>query len=339
MPTPGRIETWAAPIGTDVRVDTACFPGWTITALLRLAAGQADRARGRPRGGAGRGRADALRHLRVEGVETTARFALDLLGAPRRRGRRIHTRWIEDEFLPGLDRRRRRPPDGPDRDRRPVAARRPAEPVGVAHARRARAAGRRRDRQRRLPRRRPHRQLDPSRCMVRYRLENPWKGLDADPRRAAAPRRCGPGRAPTASSAWASRRTRSSSSGSGRWRKHGIGSLWIFDCLHDVDKMLQVAEDRPRRRRGALAAAELLATRPSTPTSTTRRAHGPLRRERRPRRRSSSATRPACSGPSGRAAGSASCASRAGGTELEMHFHNRTAHGLRSTTSSASRKA
>ncbi len=31
MPTPGRIETWAAPIGTDVRVDTACFPGWTIT--------------------------------------------------------------------------------------------------------------------------------------------------------------------------------------------------------------------------------------------------------------------------------------------------------------------
>jgi N-acyl-D-aspartate/D-glutamate deacylase len=24
--------------------------------------------------------------------------------------------------------------------------------------------------------------------------------------------------------------------------KHGIGSLWIFDCLHNVDKMLQVAK-------------------------------------------------------------------------------------------------
>src|SRR6201999_3467522 len=27
-PTPGKLTTWAAPQGTDVRCDTACFPGW-----------------------------------------------------------------------------------------------------------------------------------------------------------------------------------------------------------------------------------------------------------------------------------------------------------------------
>ena len=100
MPTPGRIETWAAPIGTDVRVDTACFPGWTITPyydslLAKVITRGADRERALATG------RDALRRLRVEGVETTARFARDLLAHPDVVAARTHTRWIEDEFLPG----------------------------------------------------------------------------------------------------------------------------------------------------------------------------------------------------------------------------------------------
>jgi acetyl-CoA carboxylase, biotin carboxylase subunit len=99
MPTPGRIETWAAPIGSDVRVDTACFPGWTITPyydslLAKIIARGPDRDRAIATARA------ALKRLRVEGIETTARFARDLLAHPDVAAARTHTRWIEDEFLP-----------------------------------------------------------------------------------------------------------------------------------------------------------------------------------------------------------------------------------------------
>jgi acetyl-CoA carboxylase, biotin carboxylase subunit len=98
-PTPGRIEVWAAPEGTDVRVDTACFPGWTVppyydSLLAKLIASGPDReaALARTR--------QALGHLRVEGVETTAGFALDLLAHPEVVAGEVHTKWVEETFLP-----------------------------------------------------------------------------------------------------------------------------------------------------------------------------------------------------------------------------------------------
>jgi acetyl-CoA carboxylase biotin carboxylase subunit len=99
LPSPGRIETWAAPVGSDVRVDTACFPGWTITPfydslLAKIITCGADREHAIATA------RDALRRLRVEGVETTARFSLDVLGHPDVVAGRAHTRWIEDEFIP-----------------------------------------------------------------------------------------------------------------------------------------------------------------------------------------------------------------------------------------------
>jgi acetyl-CoA carboxylase, biotin carboxylase subunit len=107
MPTPGRIETWAAPIGTYVRVDTACFPGWTITPyydslLAKVITWGDDRGHAMARA------RDALKRLRVEGVETTARFSYDLLVHPDVTAGRIHTRWIEDEFLPEWSTRKSR---------------------------------------------------------------------------------------------------------------------------------------------------------------------------------------------------------------------------------------
>ena len=117
-------------------------------------------------------------------------------------------------------------------------------------------AGGRRDRQRRLPRRRPHRQLD-----LRGARPLPPGGPVArarrGPRGAAQRRRCAPARA------------RNGVVGMGitpdsiieLWiqtlAKHGIESLWIFDCLHDVDQMLNAAADREGGRRGAGAADQL----------------------------------------------------------------------------------
>jgi acetyl-CoA carboxylase, biotin carboxylase subunit len=98
-PTPGRVDVWAPPQGTDVRVDTACFPGWTVppyydSLLAKLICSGPDReaALARTR--------QALRHLRVAGVETTAPFALDLLDHPEVIAGSVHTKWVEETFLP-----------------------------------------------------------------------------------------------------------------------------------------------------------------------------------------------------------------------------------------------
>ncbi|MBS1879356.1 MAG: ATP-grasp domain-containing protein [Actinobacteria bacterium] len=98
-PTPGLVTQWAPPQGSDVRVDTACFPGWTVppyydSLLAKLICSGPDReaALARTR--------QALRHLRVQGVETTAGFAFDLLAHPDVVAGRVHTRWVEETFLP-----------------------------------------------------------------------------------------------------------------------------------------------------------------------------------------------------------------------------------------------
>jgi acetyl-CoA carboxylase biotin carboxylase subunit len=98
-PTPGTLTTWAVPEGTDVRVDTACFPGWSVppyydSLLAKLIGSGPDRTAALAR------TRQALRHLRVEGVETTAGFALDLLEDPAVVANRVHTRWVEETFLP-----------------------------------------------------------------------------------------------------------------------------------------------------------------------------------------------------------------------------------------------
>jgi acetyl-CoA carboxylase biotin carboxylase subunit len=99
MPTPGRLTSWTAPVGTDVRVDTACYPGWTIgpyydSLLAKII------ARGPTRADAIETVRHALQHLRVDGVQTTAGFARDLLAHPDVVAAQTHTRWIEEEFMP-----------------------------------------------------------------------------------------------------------------------------------------------------------------------------------------------------------------------------------------------
>jgi acetyl-CoA carboxylase biotin carboxylase subunit len=98
-PTPGTLTQWVPPEGTDVRVDTACFPGWTIapyydSLLAKVIASGPDRTSALAR------MRQALAHLRVEGVATTAGFASDLLAHPDVVAGNVHTKWVEETFLP-----------------------------------------------------------------------------------------------------------------------------------------------------------------------------------------------------------------------------------------------
>jgi acetyl-CoA carboxylase biotin carboxylase subunit len=97
-PCPGRLDRWAAPVGHDVRVDTACYPGWEIPphydSLLAKVI-----VRGDDRPAALARLRHALDHLRVEGVPTTAPFARALLDHPAMVAGAVHTTWLEDTFL------------------------------------------------------------------------------------------------------------------------------------------------------------------------------------------------------------------------------------------------
>jgi acetyl-CoA carboxylase biotin carboxylase subunit len=98
-PSPGRISRWVAPVGTYVRVDTACFTGASISPyydsiVAKVIAVGSDRPEAIAR------LSHALGHLRVEGINTTAPFAREVLRHPDVVAGRVHTRWIEEEFLP-----------------------------------------------------------------------------------------------------------------------------------------------------------------------------------------------------------------------------------------------
>jgi acetyl-CoA carboxylase biotin carboxylase subunit len=99
QPSPGRLEEWVAPIGTHVRTDTACYPGWTIapyydSLLAKVIAYGDNREQALAR------LTHALQQLRVTGVPTTAGFIRDVLHHPDVIAGDVHTRWLEEEFLP-----------------------------------------------------------------------------------------------------------------------------------------------------------------------------------------------------------------------------------------------
>ncbi len=278
-------------------------------------------------------RRDALRRLRVEGVETTARFARDLLAHPDVVAARTHTRWIEDEFLPGLDRPERRLMariefiDQSLRDGQQSLwgiRMRAGHVLPIADA--IDSAG--------------YRVVDltgssPFEVQVRYNLEDPWKGLDA----VRAAFRNSVLRAGTSSNGVVGMGVTPDSIVELWMRtlgKHGIGSLWIFDCLHNVDKMLQVAE---------IALDAGVAPSPQLNFSLSPVHTDEYYAALMDRFAESDVPHTVILGDEAGVLGPERARSwirlmreRAGGTELEMHFHNRTAW-PRSTTSSASRKA
>ena len=98
-PSPGRVSRWVAPVGSYIRVDTACFAGATIpphydSIVAKVIAVGDDRPQAIAR------LIHALAHLRVDGIATTAPFAREVLRHPDVVAGRVHTRWLEEEFLP-----------------------------------------------------------------------------------------------------------------------------------------------------------------------------------------------------------------------------------------------
>jgi acetyl-CoA carboxylase, biotin carboxylase subunit len=97
-PSPGQVSRWVAPIGSYIRVDTACFAGATIpphydSIVAKVIALGDDRPQAIAR------LTHALGHLRVDGIATTAPFAREVLRHPDVVAGRVHTRWLEEEFV------------------------------------------------------------------------------------------------------------------------------------------------------------------------------------------------------------------------------------------------
>jgi oxaloacetate decarboxylase alpha subunit len=162
----------------------------------------------------------------------------------------------------------------------------------------------------------------PFEVQVRYNLEDPWKGLDA----VRAAFRTAVLRAGTRSNGVVGMGITPDSIVELWVRtlgKHGIGSLWIFDCLHDADKMLQVAE---------IARDAGVAPSPQVNFSLSPVHTDEYYAALMDRFAASDVPHTVILGDEAGVLGPERARSwirlmreRAGGTELEMHFHNRTA--------------
>ena len=105
LPTPGTVETFEAPTGAGVRMDTGVRSGSVVPAeydslLAKLIVWGEDRQQTLVRSRA------ALRELVIRGVPTVVPFHRAVLEAPAFTspdGVEVYTTWIEDEFAPELE--------------------------------------------------------------------------------------------------------------------------------------------------------------------------------------------------------------------------------------------
>ncbi|MCW2695545.1 MAG: Biotin carboxylase [Modestobacter sp.] len=97
-PSPGLLSEWVMPAGEGIRVDTHCFPGYTVppyydSLLAKLIVWGPDRATALVR-------ADrALAKVRVGGVPTTTDFHRTVVANDDFQAGRVTTRWVETTLL------------------------------------------------------------------------------------------------------------------------------------------------------------------------------------------------------------------------------------------------
>jgi len=99
MPSPGLIEKFVVPNGSNVRVDTHCYPGYMISPyydslLAKLI------TTGDTREEALANMKTALADFKIEGVETNIPFLQFLIEQPEFATGDIHIKWIENTVLP-----------------------------------------------------------------------------------------------------------------------------------------------------------------------------------------------------------------------------------------------
>ncbi|MGD9828180.1 MAG: acetyl/propionyl/methylcrotonyl-CoA carboxylase subunit alpha [Hyphomicrobiaceae bacterium] len=98
-PEPGRLKRWRAPSGAGIRLDTFAYQSMDVQpfydsmiAKLIVHAETREEAIAKARA--------AIRDFHVEGLRTTLDFHATLLGDPDFANGNIHTRWVEQAFLP-----------------------------------------------------------------------------------------------------------------------------------------------------------------------------------------------------------------------------------------------
>jgi len=97
MPAPGTIVEWDPPVGTDIRVDTHCYPGYTVPPFYDSMLAKII-VHGRDRSAAIARMANALVAFKVEGVHSTLPFHRFVINHPDFQHGLVTTQWVEAEF-------------------------------------------------------------------------------------------------------------------------------------------------------------------------------------------------------------------------------------------------
>jgi acetyl-CoA carboxylase biotin carboxylase subunit len=97
-PRPGRIVEWTMPIGSAVRIDSHCYPGYLVppyydSLLAKIIVSGSDRAE------AIEIARRTLDHVRVQGVPTPAAMYRKIIDHPDFTDGRVTTKWLEDVYL------------------------------------------------------------------------------------------------------------------------------------------------------------------------------------------------------------------------------------------------
>lgn len=101
QPSPGRIEQWAPPQNSAIRVDSHCYAGYFVppyydSLLAKVITSGDDRSQAIER------MHFALDHFTLSGVESTIPFLQLLLKRPEYLSGKIHTGWVEKVVLPEI---------------------------------------------------------------------------------------------------------------------------------------------------------------------------------------------------------------------------------------------
>ena len=101
FPSPGCIEEFVAPRGDRVRVDTHCYPGYTVSPFYDSLLAKLITT-GSTRDDALANMRDALENFRIEGIETNLPFLKFVIAQPAFLRGDIHIRWLEDSVVPAF---------------------------------------------------------------------------------------------------------------------------------------------------------------------------------------------------------------------------------------------
>lgn len=101
IPTPGRISRFVVPYGDNIRVDTHCYQGYTISPFYDSLMAKLI-ATGDNRDQALQNMQKALSEFQIEGVKSNIPFLQYMLGRPEFATGNITVKWIENEVLPAF---------------------------------------------------------------------------------------------------------------------------------------------------------------------------------------------------------------------------------------------